>query len=1016
MARENFYLLLDLDPTVDDWKTIETRLQEKRRAWSRDRSQGNPKARRRAERHLHLLPEIESVLKDPETRRQEAKEARKRRQEILKERLRELDEAIGLIRSSGGTCDRALLEKLVRRFDRTLSEAEIKKRLRAAGVELAGTGPKRQHRAKEQIDKVTASAIRRDLEHLGLASLYQFLDLRPQSSPRALADRADEIYKENQRLGKTDADASAQNELAGLCKKLFRDEGEKEKYDNTLALEAMEGLKDNLELAGSDRIINRAELDDLVRQARQRGVSAEDARAYIEDYAAKRKWGVQSDAELESVDGQDCGFCGALAPSGARQCPGCGEALEIPCPRCGTENPTHNAACTACGCLVGDAPLVKGLMKEAERLALEGAFVEALRHLDKALHYWPEWQPAIDARRRIEGRRTEREGELAAIEQQVRSRRLAAARSALERFERQWGNVGLKRLRRRIENGLAKAQTAFHDGERRRRSDDLEAALDHFDQALAACVDFEPALTALSANPPPQPDDLEVRPLAKGFRLSWPPAGSHRSGARHSVSYRVRRKAGGAPRSPEDGADLGEVHGTRLDDLDAIVGEACYYAVFTTRSGVASRQAACSGPHLRTAEVAGLEAVAGHREATLHWQRPTGCRRVRVWRSSPAAPGRPGDGTELTLAGDSLHDTGLINGRQYGYRIVACFADPQRSGDELRTRGETVTVTPVAPPAAVTDLRASRQGRTVMLTWTPVNGAIVQLRQSAQAPEHTPGQIIAVSQLDRFGTPIAGASAGSAQIICKEQGRIHVVPLSITGGTAVAGEAVEVTHLDPVTELEARRVGGSILLTWNWPPGLEEVAVCHAQEGYPEDPCRQAGARVRITRRQYERGGGWMLRRPEQVPHYFSVFAKAGEDLYAPAAHALVGMGRAASVAYRVVVKKRLLRRSVEDAWLELTLKGAGGHLVLPELLVIGKSRQVPLSPRDGEVMVEVPSLSFGAGVAGASSVAGNSVARIPIPPRYWPGDPYVKLFFKDAAQAREIRLLPAAKERLRIS
>ncbi len=999
-VRDNFYLLLELDLAVDDWGAIEKRLQEKRRAWSMDRNQGNPKARRRAARNLALLSEIETVLKDPETRRQEAREAKKRRQEILKQQLRELDEAIGLIRSSGGTCDQAQLKKLVGRFEKLLSPAEIKKRLRAAGVELAGAGRKRRRRIKERIDKVTASNIRRNLEHLELASLYEFLELRPQSSPRALADRADEIYKENQRLGKTDADASARNELAGLCKKLFRDGGEKEKYDNTLALEAMECLKENIELAGADRIINRAEMDTLVQQARQRGVSAEDARSYLEDYASKRKWVVQQDAEMAPEDLRACGFCGVLAPAGVSQCPGCGEALEISCPRCGTENPTQNAACTTCGCRVGDAPLVKGLVKEAERRALSGAFSEALQCLEKALHYWPDWQPAIDARRQIEGRRKEREDELAAIEKEVQERRLAAARAAFERFERRWGGAGLERIRKRLDNGLTQAEAAYRAGERRRRAGDLEAALDRFDEALAACVDFAPALAALSASPPSPPARLEVRELAAGFRLSWPA-----SGIRRSVAYRVRRKAGGAPRSAGDGTDLGEVRGTRLDDVTVSVGEPCYYSVFAVRSGVASREAAGSGPHLRTAEVGGLAAMTGNREATLRWRRPPGCRQVKVWRSSPSAPGGPGDGTELTVAGDSVHDTGLENGCRYGYLVVACFADPKRSGGEIRTTGETVIVTPVAPPDAVEDLRASRHGRTVMLAWSPVAGATVQLRQSSRPPAHMPGQIFAVSQLEQFGSPVAGASAGSAQISLEDQGRIYVVPFSVAAGTAVAGQAVEVTHLDPVAGLQARRAGSGILLTWDWPPGLEEVAVCHAPDRYPEDPRGHAGARVRVTRREYERGGGWLLRHPERVAHYFSVFVKAGDDLYAPAARALVGMGQTASVAYRVVVKKTLLRRSVEDAWLELTLQGANGRIVLPELLVVGKARQVPLSSSDGELITSVPSVSFDGGSA-----------RIPIPSRSWPGAPYVKLFFRDAAQAREVRLLPAAKERLRVA
>ena len=76
----------------------------------------------------------------------------------------------------------------------------------------------------------------------------------------------------------------------------------------------MDGLKNQLEQAGSDSFLTREEMDLLIQQARKRGVSAEDARAYIEDYAANRKWGMQREAsELPSESLKLCGACGALA-------------------------------------------------------------------------------------------------------------------------------------------------------------------------------------------------------------------------------------------------------------------------------------------------------------------------------------------------------------------------------------------------------------------------------------------------------------------------------------------------------------------------------------------------------------------------------------------------------------------------------------------------------------------------------------------------------------------------------
>jgi hypothetical protein len=1000
--RPNFYLLLELDPSVDDWKMIEPRIQEKQREWSRDRSMGNPKARRKAESSLAQLAEIKAVLSNAETRRAEAKEAVREQQKERQEKTRELDGMLEVLKSSGSPCSEEQLKKLELQFAGVLPPDEIRKRLRAAGVPLSAPGQERARRApKEKIDQVTASNIRQNLNHLKLGTLYDFLDLKPRSSPKVLTDRADEIYRENQRLGKTDTDSSVRNTLAGICKSLFQNDQEKVKYDNFLAVEAMDTLKARLELAGSDNFIGRDELDALVRQARQLGVSAEDALAYIEDHAAARKWGLHRDsAALPSETFKLCGFCSELAPPTASKCPRCGESLEINCPRCSTPNPSSQEACQSCGCRIGDAPLVKALLQEGERLSLAGDSPGALLCFDKALLYWPGWKPASEARQRVEAKRLERENALAEVDSLAQARKLTAARSALDRFERTHGAAGLDDLRRRLQDGLARAESTFRDGENQQRAGRAEAALDRYEEALAACTDFEPALRAMAASPPPPPTALQVAPTASGFRLAWQPPATTRS-----LAFRIVRKAGGAPQGLEDGESLAEIRGAMLDDASVPVGIPWFYAVFSQRGGIPCHQPATGGPHLRTSEVDDFELVAGNGDVTLSWTPPPGCRRIEIWRRQGAIPDRPGDGTALTVAGNSAHDTGLANGALYGYRIVAIFADPSRPHGEIATPGRTAMATPVAPPAAVMDLAASRTGKNVLLSWTPILGATIQIRQTSRLPEYSPGLVLPSSQADRFGALVPGATGNGAQATLTGQGRIFFVPLTVVSGTAVAGKAAEVTTLDAVTQLNVRRTGSHLAMTWDWPAGTEEVVVAWMHDRYPEDPRQAQGQQARVTRREYDRTGCWLLQNVERRPHYISVFAKVPEgDLYSPPARIVETLGQGASVSYRVAVKKSLLRRIVEEAWLELTSNGGDG-LVLPALVVVGKAQTVPISPRDGEVLLEVNSLRF---------ERGKALLRLPA--QSWPSRPYVKLFFQDAAAAREIRLLPAEKERLQIA
>jgi tetratricopeptide (TPR) repeat protein len=806
--RPNFFLLLDLDPGTDDWQVIAPHIQERRRAWARDRSQGSPKLRRRAEMGLGLLPEIESVLKNPETRRLEAKEARRQRQQEDAIRLQELDGAIDVLKTGGGTCGPEQIEKLVQRFAPALSREEVRRRVEAAGLRVggAGGGEKKPRRARETIDPGQAQKIRQGLEHLGLADLYEFLEVKPQSSPKALRERADEIYKDSMRAGRTDAEASTRNDLVGYCKALFQDDGQKARYDNTLALAAMEALKPNIELAASDGVLSREEMDALIRQARQRGVSAEDARAYIEDLAATRRWLVHtSDGELPSEALKVCGFCSALASAGADRCTSCGEPLEIACPRCCARNPTSQAACASCGCRTGDAPLVQSLLAEGERLALEGDFSAAQQRFAKALLYWPGWQAAIQAQRHAEEKRQAREEALGTIEALLAGRKLTTARTAIERFARSHGTAGLENLQRRIRDGLEKAEAVFREGERCRRAGNTEGALDRYEEALAVCADHELTLQQISASPPPSPTNLRASPLPSGFRLTWQPPVTNRS-----LNYRMLRKAGSTPHHAEDGKVVGEGRSASLDDSRVPAGVAWYYGVFALWGNVPCPKPAVSGPHLLS--------------------------------------------------------------------------------------------------------------------------------------------------------------------------------------------------LDAVTQLAARLSGPNLVLTWTWPAGTEEVLVTWSHESPPADPVRDAGNRARVTRREYERAGCWILPHAERRAHFLAVLAKApGADLYGPPARIMASMGQALSVSYQVVVKRALLRRNVIEAWVELTCI-ASQSAELPALRMIGKRQSVPLSPQDGAVLSEVPAIRLEKGRA-----------RLPIPEGHWADRLYVRLFFQDAETAREIRLLPAEKERLRI-
>lgn len=994
--RKNFYRLLELSPEVQDETRIRERIDEKSKEWAIARSQGSPKAQREAQKALDLIQEMKTVFADPKQRRTEAEAARAEEKEERRRKAEALSEAIEMLRNAGG-CDAKQLDRLTRRFDGHFSRAEIEKRLRAAGVPVEreeADEERSRSKPRERIETVTAKKIAQNLEVLHLEDLYAFLDLRSTSSPKALRDRAEEIYRAAQRSGRTDADASARSALAGLAKTVFRDEEGKDRYDAYLAVRVLEDLDELLELAGTDGFLAAEEIDGFVEGARKRGVPAAEARDYVEQYARRRKWGLQKAGRLPAEDLRRCGLCGGLSPAGGDRCVECGEALEIECPRCGQKSPTAHRACGNCGCHFGDARLVRELLHRGGEAASEGRFPDALRAFEKALVYWPDWEPALRAKREAEERRAERERELERIETLVREAKLVAATSALEQLARRSGRTGLEGLWRRVERGKKEADHLLERGETLLAAGRTEDAVEKLAAALERCADHERARRALGSVPPPAPTALRVTATAGGFRLSW-------TGAGRKVSYRIRRKQGGAPNGVEDGEPVGEVRASRVDDPSPTVGVPWYYAVFAVRGGVSSSDGAVSGPHLRTAEVGDLEAVAGDGRVALFWDPPPGCLRVEVWRRKGGPPSRPGDGVGLPASGGQALDTGLENGVALGYLVVAVFAG--NGAGEVRTAGRSVEVTPAAPPPAVEDLRAERQGDHVALRWTPVAGAAVQILRLEEAPDVRAGDVLAPSALAGLGRPVPGATRGRARCEGSHQGRIWFVPVSMAGDLAVAGRPALITLLDPVRGLEARRAGRSILLTWTWPAGVNEAVVSWGYDRAPETPDADRGRSARVTRREYDRRSGWVLRNPEKRAHHFAVFAKGGEDLHAPPAQAVVGMGREVTVRYEVAVQRSLLGRKVQDAWLEVT--AADGCSGLGPLVLVAKERSVPLSPRDGDVFAELPSLQLDGGKA-----------QVPIPSRWWGKRTFIKLFFKNASEAQAVRLLPASQDRLRVA
>jgi predicted RNA-binding Zn-ribbon protein involved in translation (DUF1610 family) len=997
--RPNFYMLLGLDPSVDDAALIATAVQDKRRSWSAEQSMGNPAAAGQARSNLARLAEIQRVMNDPESRRQEADDARKRIRQERKSSLQQLDRVISLLRIPG-ICTSDDIAKLVKQLGGRLEEREIRERIRTAGIDVESAGrPAKNTAAKPVLDASQMDQIRPKLKLLGAKDLYGFLELDRNASARSLYEQANRRNKELLQIGKNDAETNTAKALCGHCMAIFGSDADKQKYDNALAVEAMDGMRPLIELAGgSGNFLSIEQQDELIRQARAQGVAAVDARAFIEQLAARRKWTLQRSGkkQLPSEQLRQCGHCWALAEKGVSHCSSCGEPLDIRCPRCSKLVPTEHIACEHCGFRIGDWSWIKAELDRTDRLIGEFKIDAATQQLKELLHNWPEWRIVRD-RLDEAGRLTkQRQHEHARLDELVRDSRYLAAGAEAERFRGKWPEGNIDSLITSIAKKVRQAQSAFDEGERQRREGRMSDAVVNFHEAQRICADFDAARRAMASLPPLSPSSLVVKPQGDGFQLRWT------AEDRMVDGYRLVRKAHAAPSGPDDGA-FGQSF-TDVACTDPVVKEGVpwHYAVFSQRGGVFSASAARSGPHLRLAPIRDLVARAGDGEIQLTWSLPNGAVGAEIWRRQGDPPDRPGSGTRLTASRDSFHDSGLANDIRVGYLVIPAFEDPHKPGARLLGPGRTCFAEPTAPPVAVTDLAFTRETGGIRLSWTPPpSPGQVQIRQSQTLPALQVGAILAKEQADALGVSVLATAPGTASVPLPGMIDTWFVPLTVKGTLAVVGKPINVALIAGPSELTADHNERDIRLRWRWPDGCRHIAVCFGYDDYPETPDAGGAIRQDITLDRYNRERMFVLPGVERRPHHFSLFAVSDDGRrYSRPLKRLVQMGQSREVQYRIAAPRSLFSRLATRRSRELEVRGFGR---LPATVLVAKARVVPTSPDDGEKLMFIPEMTL----------AGTS--RIPIPPSPSNTGNVAKLFFTDASHLDEVRLVSGPLHELKL-
>ena len=948
MDRPNFYILLDLDPSMSDNSRIAEAIARKKKEWNamRNNSLQGPDAVKK----LGMLRDIEQVMMTENSRHQEAEEARREINAKKREAAKELDRTIRVLAAKGYVLEEELAD-LVTKHKTGFNESEIRARIQVRMLTDAQTRPKPKPLMEKSIFDLICSCLLR----INQANLYEFLKTSDTTSRETLLEETRKLDSD-ERKKKITSDVTDRLKACGFCLSVFGTEASRIAYDNTLVQKNLQSLDSILHTAGQKQKGFKAEVvEELILLALEKRIDKDEAIAYILNFAITKNWSIVLPQQTAAERLQPCGNCGVLNEENHSVCGHCGSPLKITCPKCGTVNASKRRACSngSCGFTVGDYFLVLRWLRDAELALARDEFSVATPLLRQANALWPGEKKVASLLAKI----TQRQEQIDRCHQEllnlVRDRRYEEAERQMAAFCRLVSDHPDRyRLAKEIEAARATARQHVQTGQQFERAGDIDNALDAYQLALSACADCAEAQAVFGRCPPTPPSHLQLSIEPAGVSLRW-----LASNARGQIQYRVQRKTDSPSKQPADGETLGETAAASFLDTSAKPGEFYYYAVFANRGGVYSPAGTGAGPILRVADVANLQSLERDSLVEISWTAPSGSHGVEVWRKAGMPPSCRGDGERLNI-GDararSVVDAGLTNGRIYGYRICVIFRDA--AGCPVFTEGVTFTATPAEIPQPILDLIAAPTNDGFEATWSLPSRGQVWLYHSERKPIATLGKLLSIAELGTLGArvaPLEPGKAGGPVNGDRSQYR-YLTPVTVNGSTAMVGQVTKLSWIQDVGELGVFQEGDFLAVRWRWPAGIESVRVIWRRDRFADGPHdRAAIGHEDLTHHHYSQQGAFRLQRPELAHLYLTVFAKIREEQGwqfapgAPGARKHVPLEMCASLNYSVSAGGFF--RS--DATLTIT---PGKSMRLPALVLVVKSGAMPTDLNDGTQVVQL--------------------------------------------------------------
>lgn len=928
--------LLEVDDA--DEAAIEARLDEVRGYWDKKTEHPRYGATIRLLKEKHR--EATYTLGDPRARAKLADELRTHQRERAEQSARaskEWDELLEqLVRSGKGLepAQRKRLEKMAASSGIPAEQARAK--LDAAPV---APEPELLDAGQRQVIARALTTLARDSgePRMGL-SLFHAFGLEITDELEAVQARHREQVEANRVRPHGNSKANWESVLSLAKIHLF--ENDPRAYVQGLLSDVREALEMKaLKATADDGDIDEVEAEQLLREALVLGLTADLAQQVVAELAREYGAGLRTGAAVDFVA---CPSCNNPHPreAGDERCRRCGTALFIECPSgCGQKNDATAARCASCGADLHRYTAAIRAVNRLEELIAEGRPAQARDDLAEAARVLGSSNPEVErSSRQVTAAAEAAKRAWAEVDAARTDGRQYAARGLLAELEKTAkdfpGPAGelpagaLDAVRERVGEAEALLQRALElNGDLR------EQALVNVLRIAVDCAEAERELDKL---PPEPPGEVTVSASGTAMAIAWAASESK------AVGYLVSRIAAGGAK-----ALVGETDGLQIEDAKASAGTLARYTVEAVR-GRARSSSATSASVTVAYEVGGFSASGADGEVRLSWTPRGDTGRVLVSRRDEES------GAEVAIAPDAagVVDRAVVNGRRYTYRVKVEYPGP--AGELVRTPGLSAFAQPVERPKPLGSLAVRSGPSGVTLDFEAPAAGTVSILRCLEDLELELGAELDPGRLAELGEALSPGGS-SALDPDPPSGRCFYQAVTVAGGVAIAGVAVQHVALPEISNVRAVANGREAKVTWTWPERITLARVVWRHDSQPAGPEDAGAEAIDYRLGEYRDSGGCSIGLGGERALFVAVYPaiRAGTDIACGS-----GGGKGSRAALRTESKTELryaVRRSgrlQKRLEVEVCEPAAG---TLPELVLVAREGELlPRTASDGTVLARL--------------------------------------------------------------